>query len=507
MTAALHRVAVTHQNDQGRRLTPSRISRGAGLCAALAVLLYMMWPALWIRFGIIDDHDIIDIIGHNARLPVLDIPTAVVSRLNEPLGRFRPVYWLGRVVESATVGQHAGLWYFDRFLLSTVALTAIYLTAVRFMAVLPGVLISLLPFSGPQFETWTRLGPNEAYAFPLMCIGLALTIRGILRERSPAHLWVGYAFLALAALAKENFLLVSVVMVAASALHFGLRKLGERDWWTVGTALALGLLNLVAVAVKSTRYGSVYPLTRSLDSLESSYHFAVDNQNRYAYLYASVVLALVMLAASYRRDISRRGLLRYTALVILLAALQIAFYTGAPQAGRYLYPIALVPVFVWGVVAVLCKGLVTGRVRALATSFVAITLLFPLARGIEAARSNSEQSVKATAAFETSLAKVEAAAVNSRADAIVLQPWEPSTDVERVLSLARYISTQTGVKVMTLPATHPSGEESRQLAVIIQNWSTQGTARLDPYVPSQRCLSIVFGANRPVCSMSVPPPG
>lgn len=506
MTAVL-RIVASHKNDQGRLVTPKRISRGVGLCTALAVLLYTMWPAFWIKFGIIDDHDIIDIIGRRARVPVLDIPATVISRSSESVGRFRPVYWLGHVVESATAGQHAGLWYFDRFVLAAVALTAIYLTAVRFMSVIPAAIISLLPFSGPQFETWSRLGPNEAYAFPLMCIGLALTIRGIVRESSPGHLWLGYAFLALAALAKENFLLVSLVMIAASAVQFGLRQLGKRDWWTVGTALAFELLNLVAVVMKSNHYGSVYPMTRTLTSLESWYHFAVDNQNKYAYLYAGVVLALVMLAASNRRVISRRNILHYAALVILLAALQIVFYTGAPQAGRYLYPIALVPVFVWGVVAVLCRGLGTRRAHVLATSFVAISLLFPLTRGIDAARSYSENSVKVTAAFERGLAKVEAAAVSSGADAIVLQPWEPLTDVERVLSLARYISARTGVKVMTLPATHPSGTFSKQLAVMIQNWSTQGTSKLAPYAPSQRCLSIVFGTNRPVCFMSVAPPG
>jgi hypothetical protein len=506
MTAVLPATAKRQKGSTQQVRTPW-IARGAGLCAALAGLLYMMWPTFWIKFGIIDDHDIIDIIGHHQRIPLLDIPGAVVSRSSEPLGRFRPVYWLGRVVESATAGQHAGLWYFDRFLLSAVALTAIYLTAVRFMSVIPAAFISLLPFSGPQFETWSRLGPNEAYAFPLMCVGLALTIRGVVKESRPAHLWLGYAFLALAALAKENFLLVSLVIIAASALQFGLRQMGKRDWWTVGTALALELLNLVAVAMKANHYGSVYPTTHTLESLASSYHFAVDNQNTYAFLYAGVVLALVMLAASSRRDISHRNLLRYTALVILLAALQIVFYTGAPQAGRYLYPIALVPVFVWGVVAVLCRGLGSRWAYVLATFSVVITLLFPLARGIDAARSNAESSVEVNAAFETALAKVEAAAASSHADAVVLQPWEPLTDVERVLSLARYISTRTGLKVMTLPATHPSDAFSKQLAVMIQDWSTQGTARLNPYVPSKRCLSIVFGGNHPVCSTSLPPPG
>jgi hypothetical protein len=97
--------------------------------------------------------------------------------------------------------------------------------------------------------------------------------------------------------------------------------------------------------------------------------------------------------------------------------------------------------------------------------------------------------------------------VKSGAEAVVLQPWEPASDVERVLSLARFISSQTDLKVMTLPATHPSDAFSQQLAGLIQKWSVQGNGRLDPYVPSKNCLSIVFGANQPVCALAAPPPG
>jgi hypothetical protein len=341
-----------------------------------------------------------------------------------------------------------------------------------------------------------------------MCLGLALTIRGVVKGRSPSQLWLGYSFLMLAALAKENFLLVSLIIVPATVFRFGLREMGKRDWWTTGTALALGLLNLAIVAMKTEQYGAIYPQARRIESLGSFYHFAVDSQSTYTYLYAGVVFALVMLAASDRRNISRRAVLYCATLVVVLAALQIAFYAGVDfYAGRYLYPIALVPVFVWGAGAAWSRSINARPARVMATCFIAIALVFPLAQGINAARVSSENHVKLNAAFEKALVAAEAAAIKSRAEAVVLQPWEPLSDTERSLSLARYISTQTGIKVMTLPATHPSNAFSRQLAEMIQTWSTRGTARLDKYVPSERCLSIVFGANRPVCSASVPPPG
>lgn len=483
------------------------VARVAGLGLALTALLYTMRPTFEIPFGIIDDHEILDIIGRRGRLPILEIPNAVFSRSNESLGRFRPGYYLGRVVEAAAAGQNPRYWFFDRFLLAAIVLVAIYVTAVRFMSPLLAALISLLPFVGPQFETWGRLGPNEAYALPLMCVGLALVVRGVGQGRGPAKLWLGYAFLTLAALAKENFVLVSMVVVMLTALKFGIRRLSRVDWWVVGGALAVGVLDLVMMVVKIKEYGTQYPQARTRQTLESWYHYAIDNQNRSAYLYSGLLLAAVMFALTVGRWPSVKRLLPYAGVVLLLASLQIAFYAGAPQVGRYLYPIALVPVFVWGFVGALCREAGSRPASLIATGVVSITLLLAIAQGVHVARRGSEGTAAANVAFEAALSTIETDAVKSGAEAIVLQPSEPVTDVERVLSLARFISAQTDLKVMTLQATHPSDAFSQKLGRMIQAWSVHGTGRLAPYVPSQHCLSIIFGPNQPVCALAAPPPG
>ena len=144
--------------------TPERFRSDAGLLGAISVLFWMMWPMLRIPLGVIDDHEIVDIIGNRSRLPFSRMGTEIASRWNEPIGRFRPGYWVFRVFESATAGRNTEWWFINRFVLAAITLAAIYHVARRHIGVVASAVVALVPFLGPQFETWRRLGVNETYA-------------------------------------------------------------------------------------------------------------------------------------------------------------------------------------------------------------------------------------------------------------------------------------------------------------------------------------------------------
>jgi hypothetical protein len=483
------------------------LAKSMGLAASLFVLLYMLRPAFRIQFGIIDDHEIMAIIGRRQRVPITDVPATIIERTQEPLGRFRPAYWTGRVVESAIAGTNPSLWFFDRFILAALTVVAIYLVAVRFVVAPLAACISLLPFLGPQFETWIRLGPNEAYALPLMCAGLSVLILGLHRDRSPAQLWHGYVLLTLSALAKENFLLISGVVIPLSALSYGVRRLRSPDWWVLGVAIAVGVADFIAILIQTDAHGAVYPQPRNAQTLADWLEFAFDSQDQHTYVYAaSLACALMLLVAGRRRPPLSRvaGIL---GIVAVLSLLQAAFYAGAPPVGRYLYPVALVPVVVWCLVGVLSRAAPTKKTAAAASCLAVVVLIFPIASGVRDARASAEASVAATASFNQALGAVALHAAANDAEAIVLQPWEPAVDIERVLSVARFMSAQTDLKVMTLPAPQASDAFSEDLGRTLESWSAEGYDQLDPYVATSQCVSIVFGENKPVCPTAVPPPG
>ena len=84
-----------------------------------------------------------------------------------------------------------------------------------------------------------------------MCVGIALILRNIERKRSLASGWIGFVLLTIAGSTKENFLFVTVFIVAATVWHYGVRNLRPRDWILVGLASGIWAINVTALAINS----------------------------------------------------------------------------------------------------------------------------------------------------------------------------------------------------------------------------------------------------------------
>jgi hypothetical protein len=490
---------------QGLRAAAS--SRLLWLGASLLALLVTLWPVFRIRFGIVDDHEIVDILDGRPRLPLLDVPGAVVSRTNEPLGRFRPLYWVGRVLEAAVAGDHPTWWYVDRFVLAGAALVVVYLVLVRVTAPPLAAVLALLPFLGAQAETWYRLGPNEAYAVPLFALGVALVLRGLAEGVRPAQLWPGFAFLVAAGLAKESFIPVTVVLVAWACLRFGVRRWQRRDWAVVGATAVVTLADLALLLRQVTVHGDVYAQPRTPVAAVRWLGFAVANLTFFQGLLAAVIAVAVLALLLGRR---LPGPVWRDVTVVGLACLlsQVAFYAGAPSTGRYLYPTVFLGVLVWGVAAAMAEPHGAGASSQRRTAVVVIACVLALVDlgGMVMTRSAARDAADASLSFQSSLHALEQDVRSSEVSVVVLQPHDAAADVEATLSLARYLTTSTGATVMTLPAETSEGPDGEAQATLLRHWSRQGFNRLTPYRPGSDCLSVVFGKGPPVCGRSVPPP-
>jgi hypothetical protein len=496
----------------GIRLGRNRI---VGLGVALSALVYQTWPTLEIPFGIIDDHEIVEIVGRNKHLSFGKIPGEVSRRWDEPFGRFRPFYWVGRVFESAIAGGNPFYWHLNRLFLASIVLVAVYSIAIRFVPMPSAVAVSLLPFVGSQVEVWRRLGPNETYAVPLACVGCALLVASRVNRKSVRYQWPAFLLLTLAGLSKENFLLVSIVLVAFSVWIHGLEKMEALDWLVAGSVGVLWLASVVPLIAKIKKHGSIYPQTHNLHSVLVWIRYVTFEQvHRQGLILGAIVLVLGAVLGWRSGD--RKTLFLCAVLVFAVALPQVAFYTGAQQEGRYLYPLSFLPSLVWGVgsifVARLSKEKSGGRVsagkmRVIGTFAVPLLLLAPVSLGILTARAQGYASVKKNEAFQETLGRILLEAQRVQADSIVFQPADPWSDIEATLSLSRFLAARTDLRVMTMPASSPVTGPAAGLSKQIESWSKNGTSSLTPYVPSKRCVSIVFGANRPVCSTTVTRPG
>jgi hypothetical protein len=490
------------------RLLSSRLvtSRWVWLLVAQAVLLFSLWPAFRIRFSIIDDHEIVDMIGRRDRIPLQDVISTTIERSNEPLGRFRPVYWLLRTLEGAIAGQNSTWWYVDRFALAAITLAAVFAAIVVFVRPPLAALLSLLPFIGVQAETWYRLGPNEAYAMPFLAIGVAGVVRAAQHDLRPARQWWCYGFLVAAGLAKENFIPIAVVIVAWSGLHHGIRRWRTADWCVLGAAALLVVLDLLALKHKLDAFGDVYSQDRSFAATNGWYGAAVatmDQHHRFtAAVVAAVLLCLVLSSRPPRRVLVGTGI-----AVAVAFASQAYFYAGGPQSARYFYPVVLVAVLAWALAVYQLLGQGNRRIGLVGGLVVALALAGPVVDGIALSRSTAATSAEVTSAFQADLAAMVDQIEATDKRVIVLQPWEPATEIEPTLSMARYLSTRSDLTVMAVPSSGEQTGFSLALNQQLRKWSRDGFSALTPYDKPDptSCISIIWGQAKPICADYISP--
>lgn len=205
--------------DRSQSSSPvsQRITVGAWLCFALAALisLYSWSPLLDAEWSIIDDHEIVSVIGPGDRLPVFGILPALQRTELGNAGnsvRFRPSYYSLRFLEAATWGKQPHLWYAARvfiFLFFSLLLTAICLRLGGAALTFAFLAFAL---SRPYWsDIFGRLGPAETYAV----LGSSMVAYGFVAAARRGWLWLPSLAVAagvvVAAGSKENFVILGLV--------------------------------------------------------------------------------------------------------------------------------------------------------------------------------------------------------------------------------------------------------------------------------------------------------
>jgi hypothetical protein len=163
-------------------------------------------------WGIIDDHEVFYYLGPRLRLPLSDIWSTLLAKteVGTLLGRFRPSFYLFKVIETSIFGPDVHLWYLGNTIAFAICISSAWWVLRRFVGGwLGGVLagsIALLPlWSG----IWSRLGPSEIYG--AACIGIMLFATDFvlfsdnLRARVSSAIVLAVSTLALVGM-KETFI-------------------------------------------------------------------------------------------------------------------------------------------------------------------------------------------------------------------------------------------------------------------------------------------------------------
>jgi hypothetical protein len=445
----------------------------SAICLAL-----VLGPALSSQFGPTDDHEIAMMLGPDRRLPLVDVPAEIARHLVEGNGRFRPVYWILRVLETSVWGWSPGAWYIDRLALAVATVGAGAWLAALFVPRSIAILTGLFVVIGPQAEAWFRLGPQEAYAAPLALAGLALVGR--------RHPWTGMFLMVLAALTKESFLPLAL-LGAGWAWHLGFRRPA------VSSALAVCVIG-AAIAFLWISGGDYYAQDRSFE--------AIARETAWMLYEPAIAFGwpLLLCAAA----LTARRSLRWPMLVGLVAAIvlpQAVVYAGlgwTPWVGRYLLPAVLATV----AIAAAALGALARRHVLLGAGGMALAGLLALQQSMALVPVSNGWAVTGIA-FQASLSQLESVMTQHPSAVLVVRPSGVG-DLEYVYALRRYVPR--GTAMLEVPTEPPVGGEFEEgLMTRLVELSVSGGEGYSPWQPTDDCIEIDIRAPRedPICPTSV----
>ena len=330
----------------------------------VVVMLCVLYPLLWSRWALIDDHQLIEFYDSSpTHGPVWFFRTVLDSEVVRPGGgsRYRPVYYFLRIAETGLLQGNARFWWWSHTLLFTSSIVLVTWSLRRLTGIWENILaavwlVATLAWWG---DIYCRLGPAEAYVVP----GLALYAWGAVSAVSTlrwTHLRRYHMRCALliavggivAAGSKENmaFLALPSLYIAARA-----RLRGSRRRLTIACIVHVAFTAFVFIAAWAgvAAHGHVY-----LEDVSASSRLAVVvgaakrmSSDAYPWLIACVVISITLVIVMRRRrqHEQQRALIRQFAVTagmlgfIALSYLsQVAFYSGwPPKEPRYMFPGAL----------------------------------------------------------------------------------------------------------------------------------------------------------------------
>jgi hypothetical protein len=310
----------------------------------------------------------------------------------------------------------------------------------------------------------------------------------------------GYALLLLAALAKENFIVLIPAAMGLSIAATGLRRMARRDWLTMAAVAALTAADLAAMAWKVGAYGTIYPQVRTPQSIIDQLLLILRTENQYAWIFAGALVTLILML-QIPSGLSRAALTGMAVGVFLLLP-QAFFMAGAVPQGRYLYPVVLVGCFVWAMAFWAARNLPAAR--ASTTAVLLVALAVPLSNGFTLSRDKGRENKVTTARFQDQLAGIVRETRETDTKIVVVQPLQPELDLEPVAAFATYLTKSHGLTVMTVPAPRQEGasDYSRALNAMLSKWSTEGNEFMSAY-RRMPCLSVLLGDTVPVCKDSI----
>ena len=158
-------------------------------------------------YHFIDDHEML-VINSDLKNASL-LPTCIKWMENDLIQRFRPLYYVHRVLEIRVFGVDFFALSFYTGILATFTFSLFYLAARKLKySVFESLIFVLLTFVGPQATIWWMLGPSETIGMVFLGLSFYFMATCIEGNNSLIKNILFVLFLIAASLCKESFIII-----------------------------------------------------------------------------------------------------------------------------------------------------------------------------------------------------------------------------------------------------------------------------------------------------------
>jgi hypothetical protein len=415
---------------------------------------------LFSEFGVTDDHEIIRWLGPDKKFSFSDIfneyNKTEISRWPES-ERFRPFYYLFRLIETFLWRDNVALWYSARifilgFVLFIIYNIALVLTKLTFKTV-PlqksyNLFLILCIAVGLALTFWVelipRLGPGETYfVVPFAIILLSVFVR-VERPLRKFEVILFYSCLFILPGIKENGIPISIIFfILFNYLNRTIVRQNKLVYYLISfiyiffiASMSIPLINLfMNVGV------DIYGQTVDSNSLLKGVYFYL--QSKVFQFYVLTLFVTCIDAFFNRKNVARMKMNYILAALNLVLISEFIFYRGNFMTYRYLTVVQIVGFILTIFLAIRVGAYFYGRITEKGNFFVIIQIItlimlnryiIKLEERFQILTNTAQHTRESTSAFTYKLTEIEKMTKNNKS-IVILYPnsiyghYEPSFSI------------------------------------------------------------------------------
>lgn len=445
-----------------------RVALGLIAVLTLSITIYVMGRQIWgANWWLIDDHEIFMFLGDRNHLPFSELFSTMLAKTEVGTwqGRYRPVYYFLRILETCLWGNNVHLWYLTLAVTMAIFIGALWWALSRFLPFWLS-LAALIPVITLYFwsDIWTRLGPCEIYGAPAMSLMIA-GIVGLLSfdkswQRTVSAIVITASAIVLIG-SKETFLPMAAAAPVALIFAAATKRLSALAAIVLVALIGISGIIVVAVVYKELAAAGTDIYANKIDEslLQNAVRSSLADLRPVFLGYLAAALVSAIAARSTRKSLA--GWWKPTALIFALLAFMsailisqyLAYRTSIPTHTRYDFPAMLFRPFVGVLLAWYCLNQTREYFGSRKSEYASVVLAILVIGyylpsiihfGSSPLMRAANENVRRTHEFFSTVEAIVSSAKQNPSDPVLLEAYGAGA-YEPIFSMQQFLSS-LGVK-------------------------------------------------------------